>query len=448
MTRTMYDAITPQNIPAGAQLVAGYADGRYANMAAMAARFPRATRVGIAVSHTTAARVLDVESGDATPQGAVQWCTQTMAAVANHELTVYCNTDTWPLVRAAFQAAGVAEPQYWIAHYDGDPAIPDGAVAKQYKNTAGYDVSSVRDYWPGVDPAPAPARVPQWRQLLDHVMAVREGVYEHWVPGVGWDNHTVWGVEYGEDGVPYCVIGAWDEFHECGLDKIVPRTDNVNDFAKWARANGEWTQWPSIGAWADFGDGAHCEIVIGFTATTVTTKGWNSVQTGSTDAGQGNGVWVHTNPRSVPTGYLAPRFGDGACPPTANPHDPRGGTAQASYTWPGPATPAPTPLEDDMRSFTVTPGGALCGASFPRGSARTAGFFTDNTFIGGQADPGATLRVVVWASGKAPEIHEVVVGNKNANQTVVTFSDPANTHTVTVTRTDKGAPYPVFAEIS
>lgn len=339
MTRTMYDSITPGNIPGSATMVAGYADGLYANIPAMKARFPHATVVSIAVKWTTRAQVLDVEAGDATPTQAVQWCTQTMADTSNHLLTVYCNTSEWPHVRAAFQNAGVTEPNYWVAQYDNDPTVPAGAVAKQFQgDTHGYDVSSVVAYWPGVDPAPKPSGTPQWLKLLQHVLAVPEGVYEHWNATGGWDNHTVWGVEYGEDGVPYCVIGAWDQYHECGLDSAIPKTDNVNDFANWARAHGEWTEWPSVGAWADFGNGAHAEIVIGFTAADVITKGWNSVQTGAADSGQGSGVWVHTNPRSVPTGYLAPRFPDGVCPPTADPHDPRGGTAVTSYT----------PPEDDM----------------------------------------------------------------------------------------------------
>lgn len=338
MTRTMYDSINPGAIPASATMVAAYQDGLYANVGAMKARFPHATVVTIAVRHTSRAHVLDVENGDASPEQAVQWLTQTMADLDNGTLTVYCNMTVWPAVRAVIKAAGIKEPNWWVARYDNDPTLPAGAVAKQYiGDHNGYDQSVVADYWPGVDPAP-PTGTPQWRKLLDHVMAVPEGVYEHWVSGTGWDNHTVWGVEYGEDGVPYCVIGAWDMFHECSLDSAVPKTDNVNDVARWAQANGEWTEWPSVCALADFGNGAHLELVIGFTPTTVITKGWNSVQTGAADSGQGNGVWVHTNPRSVPTGYLAPRFPDGACPPTANPHDPRGGVAVTSYT----------PPEDDM----------------------------------------------------------------------------------------------------
>jgi hypothetical protein len=153
MARIMYDAVAPSNIPASATMVAGYADGRYANMSQLKARFPHATVVSIAVHHTTAAQVLDVERGDATPPEAVLWCTQTMARTSNKELTVYCNSSTWPQVRAAFQAARVTEPNYWIAQYDNNPRIPDSAVAKQYASNKGFDTSVVAGHWPGVDSA-------------------------------------------------------------------------------------------------------------------------------------------------------------------------------------------------------------------------------------------------------------------------------------------------------
>lgn len=263
------------------------------------------------------------------------WLAYVKAKVPGHKVGIYADTGNWKNVDQNSNCGDFL----WIADYTtaGQPRVQHPWTFHQWSDQPqDEDVAnfaSVADLkaWAGSS-APAPGGPPQWQKLLDHVLAVPEGVYEHWNATSGWDNHTVWGVEFGEDGVPYCVIGLWDEYHECGLDSIVPKTDNVTAFANWAQQHGEWTEWPSVGAWADFGAGAHAEVVIGFTATTVTTKGWNSIQTGATDSGQGNGVWVHTNPRSVPTGYVAPRFPDGVCPPTANPHDPRGGTAVTSYT--------------------------------------------------------------------------------------------------------------------
>lgn len=156
MTRLMYDGVTPSRIPADATMVAGYVDGRYANLPALRQRFPHATVVEIAVfAHTNGGTVLDVEAGDATPGEAPGWVVSRRHAGVDP--TVYCSASVWPAVQAAFRNAGIAEPHYWIARYDNDPTVPTGAVAKQYKTTAGYDVSSVAAYWPGVDPKPTPA---------------------------------------------------------------------------------------------------------------------------------------------------------------------------------------------------------------------------------------------------------------------------------------------------
>lgn len=340
MPRTMYDSINPGAIPSDATMVAAYQDGLYANVGAMKARFPHATIATIAVRHTSRAHVLDVENGDATPAQAVQWLTQTMHDLDNGLLTVYCNMTVWPAVRAVIKAAGIKEPNWWVARYDNDPTLPPGAVAKQYVGDYnGYDKSVVADYWPGVDPAP-PTGTPQWRKLLDHVMAVPEQVYEHWSAAVGWDNVTAWGAEYGEQGVAWCVIWNWCMNHDVGLDSAVPKTDNVTAFSDWAKAHGQWSLYPSVGAWVNFDNGAHTEIVIGFDDQRVYTKGGNSVQAGASDNGQGNGVWSHEELRRATrvTGYFAPRFPDNACPPTADPNDPRGGVAVTSYT----------PPEDDM----------------------------------------------------------------------------------------------------
>ncbi|NUR03272.1 MAG: hypothetical protein HOY79_44195 [Streptomyces sp.] len=192
----------------------------------------------------------------------------------------------------------------------------------------------------------------QWKQLLDHVMSIPEQVYEHWNSTDGWDNATQFGRQYGEDGVSWCVIFDWDMYADVGLAGIVPKTDNVSSFTDWAKARGQWSEYPSVGSWVNFGNGSHTEIVVGFDATNVYTKGGNSVQAGSTDAGQGNGVWSHTTARQSPrvVGYFAPHYSDGQCPPTADPHDPRGGQPQDSYRWTGPDTTTPTPQtpEADM----------------------------------------------------------------------------------------------------
>jgi hypothetical protein len=152
MTRTMYDAVNAANIPSSATTVAGYIDTIHIPCwtAADWARFPKAVKVRIAKKPTTNdGHVLDVETGDATPAQAPGWVA--MRRRAGVDPSVYCNASTWPAVRAAFTAAGVAQPHYWIAEYDNNPTIPAGAVAKQYRSTSTLDYSVVADTWPGVD---------------------------------------------------------------------------------------------------------------------------------------------------------------------------------------------------------------------------------------------------------------------------------------------------------
>ncbi|MEV0095531.1 peptidoglycan-binding domain-containing protein [Streptomyces sp. NPDC050738] len=182
----------------------------------------------------------------------------------------------------------------------------------------------------------------QWRRLVDHVVAVPEQIYETWTSSEGWNNMTRFGKEYGENGVSWCVIFNWDMYHDVGLDAVVPKVDNVTVFSDWAKKRGQWSGYPSVGAWVNLGGGAHTELVVGFDADTVFTKGGNSVRAGAADNGQGNGVWSHATPRRSArvVGYFAPHFPDGQCPPTADPSDARGGRAVASWRH-APGTPAP-----------------------------------------------------------------------------------------------------------
>lgn len=142
----MYDSVTAADIPADAPAVAGYMDGRYAWSLSDWQRFSNALHLVITVAGDTRGDVLDVETGDATPDQAVNW----VRDVRGHGRPypgVYCNSNLWPTVKATFDAHQVAQPWYWIADYDGLATIPDGALAKQYRNppTSGghFDVSAI-----------------------------------------------------------------------------------------------------------------------------------------------------------------------------------------------------------------------------------------------------------------------------------------------------------------
>lgn len=157
--RTMYDAINADSLPTGGDLYAGYVDGKWPSAGPIAARFPGKQVVHITVnpSHN------EGSVGDGPPDNGswpewVSWVVLRRSAGADP--TVYTNESSWAAGKAAFASAGVAEPHWWIAHYDNDPTIPAGAIAKQYASNNLYDTSSVAEYWPGVDPTPPPAPTP------------------------------------------------------------------------------------------------------------------------------------------------------------------------------------------------------------------------------------------------------------------------------------------------
>lgn len=144
--KTMYDAVTPSNIPASAEVVAGYVEGRYAWRQADWDRFPDAAKITIAIWSGTA-KVLDVEPGDATPPMAPGWARSMIAKSIRP--VIYCNLSTWPTVMAQINGAGLAgQVDYWIAHYNFVPHVPGGAIACQYADPGPYDLSLCIDGWP------------------------------------------------------------------------------------------------------------------------------------------------------------------------------------------------------------------------------------------------------------------------------------------------------------
>lgn len=161
--RLMFDAVTATNIPRSATMVAGYVDQITSKPWSVSdwELFPYAVHVAIVKKASSVfGDVLDVETGDASPSEAPGWVSA--MRTVGLDPTVYCNFSTWNLVQSAFAATGVQPPHYWIAKYDDVASIPpswvaSGCVAKQYKNTPGYDLSIVADYWPGVDPTTIPA---------------------------------------------------------------------------------------------------------------------------------------------------------------------------------------------------------------------------------------------------------------------------------------------------
>lgn len=253
--------------------------------------------------------------------------------------------------------------------------------------------------------------VPQWKTLVDHVMAVPERIYETWNSTDGWDNRTQFGKQFGEDGYSWCVMFDWDMYSDVGLAAVVPRLDNVSAFTAWAQQHGQWSDYPSIGAWVNFSDGAHTELVVGFDDTNVYTKGGNSVQAGSSDNGQGNGVWRHATARRATkvVGYFAPRFPDGICPPTADPHDPRGGAPAASWRWTGATT-----QEADM-PLTATDVNAVAAAVWAKQMTSPVSnkSFSAEVFLSYQDANFAKVNAALTATQAAISALATLLGNQH-----------------------------------
>lgn len=159
--QTAYDSTNPFAIPVNAEVVCGYVDGIYVWSQVAWARFPNSLKVTIAVSAQTDADVLDVETGDASPDEAPAWAVRQRERGANP--TVYCSRlATWPPTLAAFQDAGVAQPQYWIADYTDAAHLVPGSVCTQWSGTTTgpYDISITNGVWPN-NPTPNPPPIPE-----------------------------------------------------------------------------------------------------------------------------------------------------------------------------------------------------------------------------------------------------------------------------------------------
>lgn len=188
MTRTMRDSTTATDIPReGLNLVAGYSNGRFAWTPDDWARFPKIPHVHIDVngSHPSDSGVLDVETGDATPAGAVPWVAA-RHAVGDPRPVIYCNRSVRPEVVSAMNRHGFTLARHyvlWIATLDGTRTLPDmtGVIAVQFageKQTGGhFDESVVYDDTWHAPAHPPPNHVPTRHQAQEAARVI--GAYIH-----------------------------------------------------------------------------------------------------------------------------------------------------------------------------------------------------------------------------------------------------------------------------
>jgi hypothetical protein len=141
MTYVMFDTVTVASVPSfantAADAVAGYIDGRYADMGALSAAFPKAHHLSIAVRSSDVADCLDIETGDATPAEAAFWVRM---AQAHHvwRPCLYADRSTMPQVIANLKAHGIARSavRLWVADWTFTPHVPAGYDACQWTDRA------------------------------------------------------------------------------------------------------------------------------------------------------------------------------------------------------------------------------------------------------------------------------------------------------------------------
>lgn len=114
----MYDSVTLSNIPPVAQAVAGYVDGRYQTWPDVLRRWPTARHVSITATGRLEADVCDVETGDVSIQGCVEWVGR-MHALGHPAPGVYADLDTWVtgLQDALLSRWARSQLRVWTAHY-------------------------------------------------------------------------------------------------------------------------------------------------------------------------------------------------------------------------------------------------------------------------------------------------------------------------------------------
>lgn len=115
---TMFDSVDITQIPANPMAVAGYVGGRWKNYDALAAKFPHAYHLSIAISADEDADCLDVEPGDAVPAQAAAWVARQLA-LGKARPCLYASVGTMGAVLAGLNAAGI-DPgvlRLWSAHY-------------------------------------------------------------------------------------------------------------------------------------------------------------------------------------------------------------------------------------------------------------------------------------------------------------------------------------------
>lgn len=158
------DAVTASNLDPNQKYAVYYADGRYANRAAVAAQCPQAKLFGITVGGLTGPTIFacDSETGDLDVPQTLRWV-ENQIQLGVKLICVYANLDRF-LNLGLLAGVETLERKYgvkvrkWLAHYTGNPVLEYPWVdAEQYADPGPVDLNvALATFFGDLPPTPTP----------------------------------------------------------------------------------------------------------------------------------------------------------------------------------------------------------------------------------------------------------------------------------------------------
>lgn len=122
-----YDAVTPGNLPGGGDVYFAYGNGIYANVNQVKAIAGDKPVYVIDVLNVGLFDILDIEKGDASPEGAGPWVGRRMGLTTLAKPCPYGSVSDWPAIAASVTGSGWHRSDIFVftAHYTGEQHLCD-----------------------------------------------------------------------------------------------------------------------------------------------------------------------------------------------------------------------------------------------------------------------------------------------------------------------------------
>lgn len=119
LPRVMFDDVTLSLVPKVSRAIGFYVNGLYANGTEAHRRFPRSRHVGISVTASQVADVLDIETGDATIAEATGYYRSFKGQRPHGTPIFYTSVSNADSLVNTLAGEGIARGRYklWLAHY-------------------------------------------------------------------------------------------------------------------------------------------------------------------------------------------------------------------------------------------------------------------------------------------------------------------------------------------